>query len=138
MDHQKNIVGNRNVVFITADQLRADCIVENGKYSKFVKTPSFDRLKKIGLSFERHYTTTCPCGPARASLHTSRYLFNHMVYDNGVPLPTRISETAWPSQIFEHTDKKVQPLLGYVDLSIDLLDKEYKDKPAYLHWKAGI
>ena len=56
MDPQKNIVGNRNVVFITADQLRADCIVENGKYSKFVKTPSFDRLKKIGVSFEKDNT----------------------------------------------------------------------------------
>ena len=61
-----------------------------------------------------------------------------MVYDNGVPLASHISETAWPSQIFQHTDKKVQPhLLGYVDLSVDLLDKEYKDKPAYLHWEGG-
>ena len=53
MDHQKNIVGNRNVVFITADQLRADCIVENGKYSKFVKTPNLNRLKKMGVSFTK-------------------------------------------------------------------------------------
>ena len=133
-----NDVGNRNVIFITADQLRADCIVENGKYSKFVKTPNLDRLKKLGVSFEKHYTQTCPCGPARASLHTSRYLFNHMVYDNGIPLPTRISETGWPSQIFQHTNKQVQPyLLGYVDLSIDLSDEQYKDKPEMIHWEGG-
>ena len=47
-----NHVGNRNVIFITADQLRADCIVENGKYSKFVKIPNLDRLKKMGVSYE--------------------------------------------------------------------------------------
>ena len=122
---------NKNLLFITADQLRADCLF--GKYAKFVKTPNLDRLMRMRRSttFERHYTTVCPCGPARASLHTGTYLFNHGVYDNGVPLAQDLAN--WAAELVDNNIAK-PALIGYVDLVPDLRREKMKE----IHWDGGF
>ena len=74
-----------NVLFITADQLRADCISADSPYRSLVATPHLDRLRASAgaTTFCRHFCQAAPCGPARASLHTGTYAFNHGVHDNG-------------------------------------------------------
>ena len=109
----------KNVLFITADQLRADCILQGKKYAKFVKTPNLDNLAKIGTTFEKHYNQTAPCGPARASLHTSMYARNHGVYDNGIPL--RNDLTNWAKELRKTNNNISLRLIGYVDQTIDLM-----------------
>ncbi len=115
-------------MFITADQLRADCLF--GRYADFVKTPNLDKLMRSAVTFERHYTTVCPCGPARASLHTGTYLFNHGVYDNGVPMNGLL--TNW-AQVLRKSGLVHRTLIGYVDTVPDLRRERMDD----IHWDGG-
>jgi arylsulfatase A-like enzyme len=80
-----------NVIFITADQWRGDCLSVLGH--PLVKTPNLDALAAEGVLFSRHYANTAPCGPSRATLHTGLYLHNHRSFSNGTPLDAR--HTNW-------------------------------------------
>ena len=61
----------RHVLFIMTDQHRGDCLGAAGH--PCVQTPNLDRLAARGLQFTNAYTVSPICGPARASLATSRY-----------------------------------------------------------------
>jgi len=82
----------RNVLFITADQWRGDCLSAVGHPT--LLTPTLDALAAEGLLFARHYANAVPCGPSRASLHTGMYLHNHRSGTNGTPLDRRFSNWA--------------------------------------------
>ena len=60
-----------NILFITIDQLRADCLDE--KSERVVNTPNLDALAAQGVRFANHFTQASPCGPSRASLLTGTY-----------------------------------------------------------------
>ncbi len=60
-----------NVIIIMTDQQRADLCAREGY--PLDTTPFLDSLAKRGAWFDRAYTTTPLCGPARASLVTGRY-----------------------------------------------------------------
>ncbi len=76
-----------NVLFVTADQWRGDCLSCLGHPA--VRTPNLDRLAADGVLFERHFAQATPCGPSRASLHTGLYALNHRSITNGTPLDAR-------------------------------------------------
>jgi arylsulfatase A-like enzyme len=102
-----------NVLFITADQLRGDCLSAVGH--PVARTPSLDRLATEGVLFARHYAQAAPCGPSRASLHTGMYLMNHRSGTNGTPLDAR--HTNWA---LETRNAGYDPVLfGYTDTSQD-------------------
>jgi len=102
-----------NVLFITADQWRGDCLSALGH--PVVKTPHLDALARQGVLFERHYANAAPCGPSRASLHTGLYLQNHRSGTNGTPLDAR--HTNWA---LEAARLGYDPVLfGYTDISRD-------------------
>jgi arylsulfatase A-like enzyme len=75
----------RNVLFIMADQLRADYLSCAGHPS--LQTPNIDWLAAKGVSFDRAYVQSPVCGPSRMSFYTGRYAFNHGASWNFVPLP---------------------------------------------------
>ena len=50
-------------------------------------TPNLDRLAKDGALFKNCYVQNPVCSPSRASLFTGKYVANHGLYANGVPLP---------------------------------------------------
>ena len=54
-----------NILLITADQLRYDCIGSSGKYP--VHTPYLDRLAEQSTLFSQAYSHFPVCGPARQS-----------------------------------------------------------------------
>ena len=81
-----------NVLFITADQWRGDCLSALGH--PCLKTPHLDALAAEGALFRRHYTQASPCGPARASLLTGLYAHNHRSIRNGTPLDDRHANLA--------------------------------------------
>ena len=107
-----------NVLFIVSDQLRADCLqlAINGR----VVLPNLREFMEDAVTFRRHYTVTCPCGPARASLLTGLYAMNHRSVRNCTPLSADISNLA-----LEARKSGYEPLLfGYTDTSGD---------PRFLH-----
>ena len=73
-----------NILFITADQWRGECLSALGHAE--LKTPNLDRLASDGVLFARHYDQTTPFGPSRASPYTGMYLPNPGVSREGIPL----------------------------------------------------
>ncbi len=62
----------KNVLLITADQLRADAL---GCYGNpVIRTPAIDDLASAGTVFENAFTPNPICVPARASITTRKSL----------------------------------------------------------------
>lgn len=73
-----------NILFIMADQLRADYLGCTGHPT--IRTPHIDALAARGVNFTRAYCQAPVCGPSRMSFYTGRYAINHGASYNGVPL----------------------------------------------------
>ncbi|MFP6836956.1 MAG: alkaline phosphatase family protein [Pseudomonadales bacterium] len=82
----------RNILLVTADQWRGDCLGALGH--PVIETPQLDALARRGVLFSQHFANAVPCGPSRASLHTGLYLHNHRSGTNGTPLDRRFSNWA--------------------------------------------
>ena len=76
-----------NVLLISADQLRADCLGIEGRN---VKTPHLDQLARQGTRFSNCVTPCVICQPARASILTGQLCRTHGVHDNGIDLRPEI------------------------------------------------
>lgn len=74
-----------NLLLITSDQQRWDCV---GWANPDVRTPQLDRLAERGIIFDRGYTCSPVCTPARCSILTSQYPSRHGTYTIGCSLPT--------------------------------------------------
>lgn len=72
-----------NILLITADQQRADCL---GHAGRRVKTPHLDDLAAAGTRFGAAITSSVICQPARASILTGQLCRTHGVHDNGIDL----------------------------------------------------
>ncbi len=102
----------KNILLITADQWRGECLSTLGH---LVKTPNLDALAADGVLFKNHYANAVPCGPSRASLHTGMYLQNHRSGTNGTPLDAR--HTNWALEV---RNAGYDPaLFGYTDTAND-------------------
>lgn len=104
---------NGNVLFITVDQWRGDCLSAAGH--PVVRTPNLDRLASRGVRFANHWANIAPCGPSRATLHTGMYAQNHRSLLNGTPLDDRFTNTARQARLAGYTPA----LFGYTDTSLD-------------------
>jgi arylsulfatase A-like enzyme len=102
-----------NVLFITLDQWRFDCLSSAGH--PVVQTPHLDRLTADGVRFTNHFAQCTPCGPSRASLHTGQYLMNHRSGLNGTPLDARFTNIALEVRSLGYDPT----LFGYTDTSAD-------------------
>lgn len=69
-----------NLLFLMTDQHRVDTLGAYG--NPHVSTPNLDRLAATGTRFDRWYTPTAICTPARASLLTGQAPFRHKVLAN--------------------------------------------------------
>ena len=102
-----------NVLFITADQWRGDCL--SSLNHPIVRTPHLDALAAEAVQFRKHFANAVPCGPSRASLHTGLYLHNHRSGTNGTPLDGRFNNWA-----LELRGLGYDPVLfGYTHTSVD-------------------
>ena len=102
-----------NVLFITVDQWRGDCLSAAGH--PVVRTPSLDQLATRGVRFANHWTVTAPCGPSRASLLTGMYLMQHRSVNNGTPLGHRFTNIALQARSVGYDPC----LFGYTDTTVD-------------------
>lgn len=105
--------GRLNVLLITADQLRADCL--SGAGHPLVRTPALDRLARRGTCFTRHFGQAIPCGPARASLLTGMYQMNHRAVRNGTPIADGFTTLATAARQAGY----LPWIIGYTDSSLD-------------------
>jgi arylsulfatase A-like enzyme len=69
-----------NMLFLMTDQHRIDTLGAYG--NRVVPTPNLDRLAATGALFQRCYTPTAICTPARASLLTGQQPFRHKLLAN--------------------------------------------------------
>lgn len=74
----------RNILFIMADQLRADYLSCYGHPR--LQTPAIDAIAAQGVRFSRAFVQAPVCGPSRMSFYTGRYMSSHGSTWNGVPL----------------------------------------------------
>ncbi len=107
------VTGRPNILLITADQWRGDCLGTVGH--PVVRTPSLDAFAETATLFEQHHATTAPCSPARASLYTGLYQMNHRVVRNGTPLDDRFDNIARAARRAGYAPT----LFGYTDTSPD-------------------
>ena len=144
-----------NVLLITLDQFRGDCLSAAGH--PVVRTPNLDRLAAAGARFAHHYSQAAPCAPGRASLYTGMYQMNHRVVANGTPLDARFDNVALAARragyhpaLFGYTDQAVDPrvtagpddvrlttyegILPGFDAVLDLRD----DQTPWLEWLAAL
>lgn len=106
--------GNRpNVLFITCDQWRGDCLGAVGH--PVVRTPHVDALAAEGVLFARHHAGAAPCSPARACIYTSRYQMTNRVCRNGSPLDSRFTNLAREARALGYDPT----LFGYTDVAPD-------------------
>jgi arylsulfatase A-like enzyme len=111
----------KNILFILADQWRADSLSAAGH--PVVRTPTLDALAQDGVRFTRHYAQASPCGPSRASILTGMYLQNHRSARNGTPLDARFTNIAR-----ELRKAGYDPgLIGYTDTSADPRGRDPED-----------
>ncbi|MEM7207302.1 MAG: sulfatase-like hydrolase/transferase [Pseudomonadota bacterium] len=73
-------MSNLNVLFLFSDEHRFDAMGCAGH--ALVKTPQLDALAKRGTRFERAYTTSPICVPARASLASGQYVHKTRCWSN--------------------------------------------------------
>lgn len=120
-----------NVLFICADQWRADCISALGHPN--VKTPNLDALAADGVLFRNHFGQCTPCGPSRTSVLTGLYLMNHRSGRNGTPLDARHTNLA-----LEARKAGYEPaLFGYTDTSMDPRGRDPGD-PVLTGYDKGV
>lgn len=81
-----------NILLISADQQRADCL---GFMGRKVKTPHLDQLAADGTHFTACITPSVVCQPARASILTGQLCRTHGVHDNGIDLTPETGEKGW-------------------------------------------
>ncbi len=104
-----------NVLLVTLDQFRADCLGIAGH--PLVRTPTLDRLASEGVRFSHHFSNCAPCAPGRASLLTGLWQMNHRVTDNGAPLadhlptlPRALRTLGYRPTLFGYTDTTYDPM----------------------------
>jgi len=85
-----------NILLITADQQRADCLGVEGRR---IKTPHLDQLARDGARFTQCITPTVVCQPARASILTGQLARTHGVHDNGIDLEPAIGERGFAAML---------------------------------------
>jgi len=92
-----------NVVFITCDQLRGDCL---GIEHPIVETPYLDGLARSGVVFERAYSAVPSCIAARAAILTGMSQRKHgrvgyqdsVNWDYPVTLPGEFAKAGYHTQ----------------------------------------
>lgn len=106
----------RNILFITCDQWRGDCLSAAGHPA--VRTPNADALAREGVLFQRHFAGAAPCSPARACLYTGLYQMTNRVCRNGTPMDRRHWNIALAARALGYDPT----LFGYTDVSPDPRD----------------
>jgi len=67
-----------------------------------IPTPNFDRFAERAVTFDRHYTGSLPCMPARREMHTGRMNFLHRSWGPLEPFDESFSEILQANGHYTH------------------------------------
>jgi arylsulfatase A-like enzyme len=88
------------VVFVLFDSLNRHLLAPYG--GTRVPTPSFARLAKRAVTFDRHYVGSLPCMPARRDMQTGRLSFLHRSWGPLEPFDNSFPELLFDKGIYSH------------------------------------
>lgn len=123
-----------NVLWILCDELRADALSCYGITSPLVSTPAIDALAARGVLFERAYTSSPVCVPARAAMLTGLSPVTSGVLNNEgwsgrdfasmETFPEVLAEAGWSTSDFgkEHLPGGRTPWQHHDDAGSDMGD----------------
>jgi choline-sulfatase len=127
--HTHDLDGMNVVLFIT-DQERA--IQHFPKQWATKHLPGMTRLKRHGLSFERAFTNSCMCSPARATLLTGYHPAQHGVkYTLEEDMP---AEEGYPQVELPVDFENVATVMGAAGYEVVYKGKWHLSKPAGPHF----
>ncbi len=69
----KNNLNKPNIFMITVDMISPDCYSPSRALAKVINTPNLDNIKAEGTRFNRAFTPSPLCGPARAAMFTGMH-----------------------------------------------------------------
>ena len=133
-----------NILFILADQFRADCLSCAGH--PVVKTPNLDRLASTGVRFDHAFVQSPVCGPSRMSLYTGRYVHAHRSSFNTVPLPAtertmadELRQAGYEATVIGRTHFKPDPaLLERPDRNMDAEERAAQLNGGFPHDESAL
>ena len=89
-----------NVIFFLSDDHRADFLGCAGH--PILKTPTIDRLAKLGVRFENAFVTTSICAASRATLLTGMWERSHKYTFRTPPLAEQFFMASYPAVLKKH------------------------------------
>lgn len=108
------------MIFITADQFRADCLACEGH--PVIETPNLDQLAAEGARFQHAYTAVPTCMPSRAAILTGMDQWNHGRLMSGgadylefpATLPGEMTKAGYHTGVIGHMGQRpVRALYGF-------------------------
>ena len=92
-----------NIIYVLADQWRAQATGYNSDPNLMGKTPNFDRMAERGINFKNAISVTPVCTPYRAALMTGQYPTTTGMIFNDLHLP---AESVTMAEIFKNSGYK--------------------------------
>ncbi|XP_062510667.1 arylsulfatase-like [Corticium candelabrum] len=132
-----------NILFMMADQLRADLIAAAG--NNITKTPNVDRLAREGVMFRNAFSSTPTCTPARAAILTGKKPWNHGMLGYGAvakqypyEMPRAMAEDGYYTKSIgkDHFgwDKNLNEGISHGYMDTDLYDGLTEEFDDYDQW----
>ena len=121
-----------NMLIIMADQHNPRMLGCGGH--DCVKTPNLDALASRGTRFDRAYTNSPLCVPARASFATGRYVHDHGCWDNAIAYDG--SQPSWGHRLQEAGNPAVS--IGKLHYRSEEDDTGFDEQIIPMHIMAGV
>jgi len=96
-----------NLLFMMADQLRADAQGSDARFGGKPNTPNLDKLGEEGLRFTNAFSSTPTCTPARAAILTGQSPWNHGMLGYGTVAPVYPFEMPVALQTLGYTTSSI-------------------------------
>jgi choline-sulfatase len=121
-----------NMLIIMADQHNPKMLGSRGH--ECVKTPNLDALASRGTRFDRAYTNSPLCVPARASFATGRYVHGNGCWDNAIAYEG--SQPSWGHRLQAAGNPVVS--IGKLHYRSEEDDTGFDEQIVPMHIMAGV
>ena len=121
-----------NMLIIMADQHNPKMLECRGH--ECIRTPNLDALANRGIRFDRAYSNSPLCVPARASFATGRYVHDHGCWDNAIAYDGR--QPSWGHRLQENGNPVVS--VGKLHYCSEQDDTGFDEQIIPMHIMNGV